>query len=330
MYVHTAFGLTICAPFALPAMRVRQSRANSHIDVEIACQPALEVPCTGNPYGTLTVTHPADVTLAWDGIGAFRVQDGCRIEIHPWPQSTYEELNLCLSGAVFAMLLYQRGLSVMHGSVFDLDGEAVAVLAAKGGGKSTLAMSMDQAGCPLLSDDILALDVTRSILALPGFAQIKLWPDALSHLGRQPERYAPLRPEAAKRGVPVEPAAQSALPLRHIFVLGRADEAAIQPLGRREALLALLPHWYLSRFETRGMQSLQALNRQFGQCTRLAQDVPVSLLLRPQSLAQLPQVVSLIKEYVATARGRQAPNEDSGLPATSMRAGGGQHAHSAT
>lgn len=189
----------------------------------------------------------------------------------------------------------------MHGSVFNMAGAAVAVLAAKGGGKSTLAMAMDQAGYPLLSDDILALDGTGTILALPGFAQIKLWPDALRHLGHQPETYIPLRPAAVKRGVPVDPAGQGPLPLRHIFVLQQGGTASIRPLNQREALLALLPHWYLSRFDTQGLQALQALPQQFAQCTQVVQDVAVSLLLRPQSLAQLPHVVALIEGYVVAS-----------------------------
>jgi hypothetical protein len=215
-------------------------------------------------------------------------------------------LRLFTTGSAFAALLHQRGLAVLHSSVVNINGQAVAFLGAKGAGKSSMAMMLHQLGCPLHSDDLLAVQLGAEPLALAGFTQAKLWPDSLAYLGYQPDRFARLRPELEKRGVKVDTLSNGkALPLRHVFVLQESDETAIVPLDEREALFALLPHWYMARFGTRVLSNLQALPTQFAHCVTLARTVQVSRLLRPYVLAELPQVAHMVQDYV-TSGGRQS------------------------
>jgi hypothetical protein len=256
--------------------------------------------------------HPGEIILRWPDIGAFRICAGKSIEA--WSYAGVEErvLRLFTTGSVFAALLHQRGLAVLHGSVVNIGGQAVAFLGPKGAGKSSMAMALHHMGCPLLSDDLLAVQLDAEPLALPGFSQTKLWPDSLANLGYQPDYYARLRPELEKRGVKVDTLANSkALPLRHIFILQESDEIAIVPLNEREALFALLPHWYMARFGTSLVSSMQALSTQFAHCVVLARTAKVSRLMRPHAFAELPRVAQMVQDYVAVS-GRQMTS----VPAT--------------
>jgi hypothetical protein len=90
--------------------------------------------------------------------------------------------------------------------------------------------------------------------------------------------------------------------LRHLFVVQPSDTINIVPLNEKDALLALLSHWYLARFGTGVVRQLQAQAAHFMQCVALAQGVCVSRLERPLALAALPRVAEAIWDYVATSK----------------------------
>jgi hypothetical protein len=176
--------------------------------------------------------------------------------------------------------------------------QGVGFLGNKGAGKSTLAMGMQQHSARLVADDLVAM-ADPGLMVLPGFCQMKLWPDALHQLGLSPDKLEPLRPEVEKRGLPI--ASQQTprpVPLRHLFVIQRGAQISITPLNEKQALLALLPHWYAARFGTEVIQQMQAQNRHFAQCVTLARATRVSLLERPAALETLPRVVDAVWAYL--------------------------------
>ena len=63
-----------------------------------------------------------------------------------------------LLGPVIAYWLERAALPVLHASAVAVGGEAAAFLAGSTGGKSSLAAALVAAGCPLLSDDLVAIE----------------------------------------------------------------------------------------------------------------------------------------------------------------------------
>jgi hypothetical protein len=115
------------------------------------------------------------------GIGTFLVRDGREILVDPDPDAGDALLQLALLGPVLAALLQQRGDLVLHASAVEIDGAAVGFLGGRGAGKSTMAAALLRRGYPLLTDDILAVSLEDgSPRVLPGFPQLKLWPDAVA------------------------------------------------------------------------------------------------------------------------------------------------------
>jgi hypothetical protein len=239
--------------------------------------------------------------LFWDQVGAFVVRGGREIVVDPLPEVEDRIIRLPLLGVVLAVLLFQRGVPVLHSSAISVNGTAVAFLGVKGAGKSTIAAALYARGHQLIADDLVALDVEspRLPLALPGFGQFKLWPEpAAVALGEDGEALPRLYALSEKRVRMVDSRlVQRPVPLRQIYVLGRSPSPHIEPLRPQEAMIQLLANLYAARL---GQQLLQTTGaRHFLQCADLARVIPAYRLGWPQSLGALPVTVQLVEEHLA-------------------------------
>ena len=241
---------------------------------------------------------PEGIHLFWRDTGAFLVRDGREIVVDPIPGVREPLLRLFLLGTTMAMLLHQRGeVVVLHGSVVAGAGQAVAFLGNKGAGKSTLAAAMHARGHDLLSDDILAIDVRgESVMAVPSFPHLKLWPDSATSIGYAPEDMPRLRPELEKRGYhPSTGFVTMPMPLKQIYVLDVAAELAEKIMSSRDASLALMQNWYGARFGAEVLRTL-GLSAHFRQCAELASRVQVCYLQRPLDFNALDDLVRLVED----------------------------------
>jgi hypothetical protein len=241
--------------------------------------------------------RPEGIYLAWRNVGAFFVRGGREIVVDPHPGVEPRLLRLYTLGTTLALLLHQRQrLTVLHASVADIGGSAVAFVGAKRAGKSTLAAALHFRGHELIADDILAVDLNHATpLALPGFPQIKLWPDSAESLGIHPEALPRLRAELDKRGPRVQHGfATSPVPLERIYVLTPGAEIGIEPLSSHEAVRSLLQHWYGARFGSDLVGAL-GLSTHLLHSAALARAVRVHRLSRPDSLERVGEIVDLVE-----------------------------------
>ena len=123
--------------------------------------------------------------LAFDDTGTFDIADGGRDIAWTPGTAPMELVRADLLGGVFSVALHLQGLLCLHGSGVGIDGTAVAFLANKGGGKSTLATAMCDGGATLVTDDMLPVDRARSEPPL-----------------EDPEAFAKARTEAGAAGLP--------------------------------------------------------------------------------------------------------------------------------
>jgi len=219
------------------------------------------------------------------------------------PVPDLEEQSLCslILGAPIAMLLHQRGLLVLHASAVDLGGSAIVLVGDPRAGKSTTAAALQARGGGAIADDVVAVDLQhpRGPLVLPAFPQLKLWPQVLEALGRDPEALARVLPDADKRVFrAVDRFPQSPLPLECIYVLSRGTRSQIDPFGFQDALIQLVRHSYAVHL----LDATGTTARHFRQCATLASSVPVKRLERQQSLASLSELAELIETDGARSR----------------------------
>ena len=244
---------------------------------------------------------PTEACHFFKDAGAFLVQDGREITVDPVPSVNDRVLRLSLLGPAMALILHQRGRFVLHASAIAINGRAVAFLGGNGSGKSTMAAALHTRGHDLLADDVTAAHLGSSSCptVLPSFPQFKLWPDSAVALGKVPEVMPLLHPDLEKRSCYVaERFADMSLPLRRLYVLAAGLTPEIEPLSPREALEALLHHWYGIRFGGRFLQVV-GIAPHFLQCASLASKINFRLLKRPPSLGSLSNLARLVEEDFA-------------------------------
>jgi hypothetical protein len=151
------------------------------------------------------------------------------------------------------------------------------------------------AGGVLMSDDFLLVSVADSgpALAYPGMPSIKLWRDALAHLGRSTEGLRPDWFRAEKFHVPAS-RAQTPLPLARLCVLEH-DEAAdvgnFRRLSGARALQAIVSNTFPPEY----FEASEGRELHFQQCASLARTIEVFELRQNRNLESLHATAAMAK-----------------------------------
>jgi hypothetical protein len=198
--------------------------------------------------------------------------DGRRVMAAPpsGPAWRWERLVLAQVLPLAAVL---RGMDVLHASAVAIAGRAVAFLGASGAGKTTLAGRIAARGAPLVTDDVLALDLAgAAVRAHHGGAVARIDPRELRTLTpRERETLGPVRARTEKWHV-APSLARDRLPLGLTYHLVRATSGegleivAVDPYD--PALLlgnAFLPY----------LGDADRLRRQLEVCAAIARDTPL-------------------------------------------------------
>jgi len=220
-------------------------------------------------------------------------------------------VELHLLGFVMAYWLERRGLIALHASAVVVDGHAVGFLSTNTGGKSSIAASFLQAGHPLLTDDILAIErAGETVIARPSYPQMRMWPELARHFLGSDDHLQRVHPRLRKRRVPVGQGgfgtfSGSARPLACLYVPERREggEVSIGELPFGAAVFSLERYAFLlGILQDTGMQQarLPALSR-------IAAAVPVRRVAYPSGLERLPDVVAAIAADARAVLARAEP-----------------------
>jgi hypothetical protein len=297
MICYTAYGLTIGSD--LPLFELRPTGEIPEVQVRLGRVDTTPPPLSEQRLHGWTRAEAGCVIIHWNQVATFQVRAGREIVVDPVPGVADEVLRAYLLGSALGVLLQQRGWLALHASAVALAGGAVAFLAGSGWGKSTLAAALHAQGYPLVADDVIAVQMDGPTPAVaPGFPQLKLWPDAVVALGETPEQLPRLHAGLEKRRRRVmDGFAHGPLPLRRLYVLAHGPAPAIEPLAPRQAFLELVRHSY-------GARALAgaAAAEHFAQCSRLAGQVAISRLRRPQNLGLLPELARRVEQHAGYER----------------------------
>lgn len=296
--LYTAYGLVIESAIDLPEL-LKSNEARPDVVVRIGStlrfDPQSEPPSNRAIAGEACLFHSE--------IGSITITGGRDILIEPIEGAIESDIRLFLLGPVLGILLHQRGYLVLHASCIAMKRDeqtmAFAVVGEKGQGKSTLAAAFVAAGHALVSDDIVAVDLSgQRPMVVPGFAQLKLWPESLATLGDSLDKLPKARPSIEKRLRKVEQEfSPEPIPLSAVYVLTDSDTNSVQLLSAQRAFMQMVQHCYVIHMLRETGES--AAN--FRQTTDLVKRVPISLLNRRRQLDALPDVVRMIeRELLAT------------------------------
>jgi len=227
--------------------------------------------------------------VRWRDLSEFVVSpDGAAIQWRRLPRITNEAFRGYLLSQVLSFSLIARGLEPLHGSAVAVDGKVIAFLGDCGLGKSSLTAAFLQAGCPLVTDDLLVLSRRGAGYTVePGIPSIKLYPRVARRLLGARGAGPRMTPGTAKMVLPV-PLAMSVrgpLSLHTLYVLSRGRSVRITPLTPAAAFLEIVR----DAFNTVQLDAGR-LASQFRFARRLATTARVRLLAYPRRLAGIEQV----------------------------------------
>ncbi|AFY43921.1 hypothetical protein [Nostoc sp. PCC 7107] len=219
-----------------------------------------------------------------------------------WVNLPLAEVTAILIGCIIGTALRLQGKICLHSSVIKVDDCAIAIIGAKGAGKSTTAAALAKQGYPILADDIAVLaDCDNSFLVQPGYPRLRLWKSAVNELYGSEAELSRVFSQTDKHFVELNQNHLSAwrfhpqpLPLAAIYVLGERQQSLTAP-----SIEAIIPQIGLMHLIThRYPQSLQLerdmRSREFALLARLANIVPIRQLYREDSLPGLSNVCDVI------------------------------------
>lgn len=164
-------------------------------------------------------------------------------------------VEIRLLGPVLALARELAGHPVLHASAVVLGDHAVGFLSGNGGGKTSVAATFLRRGMPLLSDDLLALDVGEAeVRGFSGYPQMRMWPEAAAHFVGSPEALEKVHPGLEKRRVPVGPGGLGVFhpdpaPISGIYELERGPEPdfdiQISDLEGADRVMTLVRHCFV-------------------------------------------------------------------------------------
>jgi hypothetical protein len=199
-----------------------------------------------------------------------------------------------LLGVVLGVLLHRRGRFTLHASAVSIGEAAVAFIGTKGAGKSTLAAELQRRGHPLLTDDILAVDLPAMEVA-PAYPQVKLRPDAASALALPARHLTPLGPDRHKVALSCRAGFDTApRRLAAVFALDTGTDLTCARQTGRDAFLSLFSQSYALRF----LGTEGATPDDFRQCDAVARRLPVFRLARPRDLDRLAATAACVEDTV--------------------------------
>ncbi|MEA2329278.1 MAG: hypothetical protein QOE68_4237 [Thermoanaerobaculia bacterium] len=181
----------------------------------------------------------------------------------------FDDACTYLVGPAFALLLRLRGAACVHASAISIGDRAIAIVGPSGSGKSTIAAALVLRGAMLIAEDVLPLTMRGGrILAVPAYAGIRLWPEAVALLMQSRDALPGISPTWDKRvlEVDVSQCAGTPQPLSAIVFLEDRD-ASLTPA---EGAMRLVANSYRSE-----MLDAEMRRREFSLFSDLAATIPL-------------------------------------------------------
>lgn len=203
----------------------------------------------------LLTVHALDSTFFLQySEGARFLVDRAGSEIDVWwdePLTAADAADYLL-GSVLAFVVRLHGMVPLHASGVVIAERAVLFAGAAGAGKSSIAAAFAVLGCPVISDDVVAIAVAGDgALAYPSHPRVSIWADsaqglfATMTLPTHSAVYPKHRLDLIDGGFLFH---ETAVPIERLFILSdRRPDApcpSIRLLPARAALVELVTHSY--------------------------------------------------------------------------------------
>jgi len=282
MFRYSAFGFTIHSELELPELPLGGDSPD--VVIRIGTLPQVEARVTMDE-------HRAFNTFA----GAFRIVKGQQIIVDPLQGGDIAALRTVLTGRLMAFLLRQRGWLPLHASGVVIEGRVVLFLGASGSGKSTTAAAFYAHGYQTVTDDVAPVRVAAGkCLLRPAGSRLRLLDDSRAAF-RAKEPDAPEPPAQFQWDKQVFDVTRgklnTLLAVERIYVLEYGEDFGCERISPVQAV----PLLGKNSFARHHQMTRPALEAHLRMCSRVAETVAISRLMRVKSLDTLATLVRYVE-----------------------------------
>ncbi len=237
-YFFKAFNLIIRAPFPINGLIAVAAQAH---DIEVQIGSIEHIPTlaetTIKRKGLVASFATEDATmndcyLVWEQEIKFKLSHGHTMVVDS-ASTDLDFLSLFIVSEPLGILLFQRNYILLHASAVKLpNGQGIVFMGEPGMGKSTTSGALIKAGCPLISDDLVAiLSIDDKPYLVPSFPQLKLWKRSVEGLGYNYDELTRLVEGTNKYAYQdTENFDEALVPLKTIYELGAEHEETVDKL----------------------------------------------------------------------------------------------------
>lgn len=295
MHFYHLYGLNFQSTFTIQGLKeIAPPQNNPDVTIQLVSDGCIDdfVPKDVAQQPIALQLERTDALIYLQNCGVYLIQGGCKIVIVSTPNVLLTKISQALLGVVLAILLYQRGLYILHASTAAIGNTAVGFLGDSGAGKSSALATVIAQGLAGITDDLTAVQLdTNKAIVYSGVSQMKLSAEVANTLMlRESVSQTDTNYEISFSFSPAQ--AGHAFSLQHLYILEYGQDFSIEPIPRQQAIIELLRY--------SGLKSVLPIrNRyQFSQAAQLATRVRLYKLQRPRDLAQLTQMAQLLKQHI--------------------------------
>jgi hypothetical protein len=232
---YKAFGLNMISEITLPELTLSNLIGHDIADVEIHTRDLSQIWTEAGGTDNSFIAKENNVMFHISDVAIYLIENGNEITVSPFADSNEDQVRLYLLGTCMGIILQQRKILPLHGSVIAIEGKGYAFVGDSGAGKSTLASAFLSRGYQLLTDDVIPIEFTDEgcPIVVPSYPHQKLWQESLDQFGVESAQYRPLFGRETKFAVPVTSQFMSEpIPLGGIFELVKSDDddIIVQPI----------------------------------------------------------------------------------------------------
>jgi hypothetical protein len=306
MYFYKAFGLNIASEIELPELCEWEPGGNFDLTIKRGEIVLPKLKKTGiNRRGVRAlfgIDKAGDFILHWDGIADFKTVGSDTLIVQSLTDDA-DLLSLFTVSEAFGLILFKKGLFLLHASAVRVGDRAWCFMGKPGAGKSTTAAAFLKAGCTMLCDDLTAItfDESGKAYIVPAYPQLKIWKRTVDGLQYDMELLAPVSEGINKFSFqPKHNFDHTPIRLEKLFVIHSArNQPALTTLAASTVPIHMLKNFPLPTQLLEG----EAVKQHFVQSFKCFASAEIIKKRRPTGFARLEEWVneSLLLNSVSTA-----------------------------
>ncbi|WP_025762252.1 serine kinase [Dyadobacter tibetensis] len=305
MTYYKAYGLSIRAQIPLPELSIGESTEKPDLKVVLTTISLPKLKKTNihrrGVRADFGINEQGDLILHWQGVANFQAMGGHTLGVEPLVDDE-NIISLFTVSEALGLILFQRGLFLLHASSVQVGDEAWCFMGQPGAGKSTTAAAFIKAGSPLLSDDLTAIqfDDRGQPWIIPAYPQLKIWETTVHGLNYDSKNLAPVSEGVNKFSFqPKEGFQHDPLPLKRVFFLHKArNRPYMDGLSAASIPVELLKHFPLPL----SLVQNDALKDHFSQSFLISRHAALWRKRRDKSFSALEDWVAQVNLNVMESR----------------------------